>query len=82
LPRQRAILDARGLFLERGLHLDYVTNQAFSESRAEFSSFVFGAFQSGHFDIKVEGQRMRIGFNRVFGFGFAVDEIRRTLTSA
>lgn len=78
-PRKRVVLDDRGILVERGEQLDFIPREALAQARFELSRSLFGAFQSGYVDTNVGTSRLRVGFNRVFGLGFAVEEVMSAL---
>lgn len=78
-PRKRLVIDRRGLFVERGRHLDFIPREILAEARTEYSTWLFGAFESGHVDARVGRSKLRIGFNRLLGLGFPVRDIMTAL---
>jgi hypothetical protein len=78
-PRKRVIADDRGVLLERGEHLDFIPRESLLEARFEVSRALFGAFQSGHIDTRIGSSKIRLGFNRIFGLGFPVQEVMNAI---
>jgi hypothetical protein len=76
LPGSRVIIDPRGIFVERGVELDFIPANSYDSLRANFEGMSLGVFKSGKVTAVVDGKNLRVGFNQVFGFGFPVDDIR------